>query len=231
MTYGPARARYERRKRQRQRHLANAGLWNGLTIVFSLATLLLGAWFAKGLFFPEYSMNIFSKPTLQTINTLADFSGSVDSTPTQIAETKIATKPQILKTATPNEETNYTFDLQAPPQSISASLFRSERKCNWMGVAGQTFDLQGRPVPGITVQVIGPLYGKEIQFLSITGAAPWYGAGGYEVFLSDKPFASKDLFQVRLVDQAGKSLSPPVSFSTNSECEKNLVVINFHQIK
>jgi len=231
VTYGPARARYERRKRHRQRYLANAGMWNVLSIVFSVATVLLVAWFVKGLFLPELSTNIFTKRASLPINTLADGSVPFVIPPTQKPGTKTTSAPEELKTTTPNTNTTYTFDLQAAPQSISANLFRSEQKCNWMGVAGQTFDLQGRPVPGITVQVMGPLYGKEIKFLSITGAAPWYGAGGYEVFLSDKPFVSKDIFQVSLVDQAGRSLSPLIPFSTFSECEKNLVIINFHQIK
>jgi hypothetical protein len=143
----------------------------------------------------------------------------------------ISSKPTSESTVVPEDDSQYMFDLQAEKEMISAQLFRSDRNCNWTGVAGQVFDLQGRPVPGITIQVSGPLYGNEIRFLSLTGAAPWYGAGGYEVFLSDKPLDSKELFQVRLVDQSGKSLSPGIHFDTSSDCNKNLVIINFHQVK
>ncbi|HEX7557245.1 MAG TPA: hypothetical protein VF338_11515, partial [Leptolinea sp.] len=135
------------------------------------------------------------------------------------------------QTPIPDENSDYSFDLQAKPQNISATLFKSDRGCNWMGVAGQAFDLQGRSIPGITVQVSGTMYGKDIRFLSMTGSAAAYGTGGYEIFLSDKPADSKDQYQVRLVDQSGRGLSPKISFDTSSDCAKNLVIINFRQIK
>jgi hypothetical protein len=182
-------------------------------------------------FFRGNSIIANSNRTPSPVSTQIEISSVATITSSQKPALAETSSPDIFVTDNPPDGEKFTFDIQAEPQSISASLFRSERKCNWMGVAGQAFDLQGRSVPGITVQVTGPLYGKEIQFLSLTGAAPWYGAGGYEVFLSDKPFDSKDLFHVRLVDQAGRGLSPRISFSTSIDCEKNLAIINFRQIK
>jgi hypothetical protein len=234
VTYGSARLRYERRKRRRQRQLANAGFWNVLTIIFSIGTILLGAWFFWTLFPQRADEKSLSNNTpIPNLTEQGKSTPSIpSSTPTKLGLALTLTIiPTTNSSLAPEEQNDFTFDLQAAPQLISATLFRSDRKCNWMGVAGQAFDLQGRPVPGITVQVTGPLYGKEIRFLSLTGAAPWYGAGGYEVFLSDKPFDSKDKFLVRLVDQNGKPLSPRIPFSTSSECEKNQVIVNFRQIK
>lgn len=231
VTYGPARARFERRKRRRQRQIANAGFWNVLTFVFLLGTILLGAWFVWAVFIQKTSSSAFSNHTQQLVFSQTEKSGTTTVPATVKTDTLKTINLMATGTAIPADETGYAFDLQAEAQSISATLFRSDRKCNWMGVAGQVFDLQGRPVPGITVQVTGPLYGKEIRFLSLTGAAPWYGAGGYEVFLSDAPFESKEIFQVRLVDQTGNGLSPKIAFNTSNECKKNLVILNFRQIK
>jgi hypothetical protein len=230
VTYGPARLRYERRKRRRQRQLANAGFWNVLSVLFSIGTILLGAWLVWFIFLKGAGDKSIPNNSTQPIPATQEKS-LPSGTPTSQKQVMTLTPVPELNSFEMSDNVSYTFDLQAEPQMISATLFRSDRKCNWMGVAGQAFDLQGRPVPGITVQVTGPLYGKEIRFLSLTGAAPWYGAGGYEVFLSDKPFDSKDQFQVRLVDQSGKALSPRISFNTSSECEKNQVIVNFRQIK
>jgi hypothetical protein len=228
--YGPARVRYERRKRRRQRLQALAGVWNVLSILFGIATLIVGGWFIWKFAFPVETGN---KPEITPIlNTLA-LPPTVTQTVVKTAVPAIQIPyviPTLVQTIVENE-TNYSFDLQAKPESISATLFKQDRTCNWMGVAGQVFDLQGRSIPGITVQVSGPLYGKDIQFLSMTGSAPWYGTGGYEIFLTDKPMDSQGEYQVRLVDQTGRGLSPRFSFDTSSDCAKNLVIVNFKQIK
>jgi len=228
--YGPARVRYERRKRRRQRLQAYTWLWNLLTVVFSLATLFVGVWFIWRLVSPQAvkAQQISATEPVQIINdpTLASSEKPID-VPTKQESIVTPTKP----IPTPEDESLFTFDLQARPDGISATLFKQERTCNWSGIAGQVFDLQGRSIPGITVQVSGPMYGKDIQFLSITGSATWYGAGGYEIFLTDKPVDTQGEYQIRLVDQNGRGLSPRFSFNTSSDCAKNLVIVNFKQIK
>jgi hypothetical protein len=228
--YGPARVRFERRKRRRQRLQAYTWLWNLLTVLFGFATLVVGVWFIWRLASPQAvkAQQILPTESLQVINdpTLATSEVPVVVPTKQIIEVT-PTKP----VPTPEDESLFTFDLQARPDSISATLFKQERTCNWSGIAGQVFDLQGRSIPGITVQVSGPMYGKDIQFLSITGSATWYGAGGYEIFLTDKPVDTQGEYQVRLVDQTGRGLSPRFTFNTSSDCAKNLVIVNFKQIK
>jgi hypothetical protein len=228
--YGPARVRYERRKRRRQRLQAYTWLWNLLTVLFGFATLVVGVWFIWRLASPQAvkAQQVLPTESVQTVDgpTVATLEVPI-VVPSKQSIKVTPTKP----VPTPEDESLFTFDLQARPDSISATLFKQERTCNWSGIAGQVFDLQGRSIPGITVQVSGPMYGKDIQFLSITGSATWYGAGGYEIFLTDKPVDTQGEYQVRLVDQTGRGLSPRFSFNTSSDCAKNLVIVNFKQIK
>lgn len=231
MNYGPARIRYERRKRRRAKLQAFAWLWNILTIFFSIATVVAAAWFiwkmanpSKGALAsrltPTSTVNYPVRATdLPTINPIR--------LPTKTAVVITPTAPQ----PTPEDTSLFTFDLQAKPEIISATLFKPERTCTWSGIAGQVFDLQGRPITGITVQVSGPMYGKDIQFLSITGSSPWYGVGGYEIFLTDKPTDTEGAYEIRLVDLTGRGLSPRFKFNTSSDCAKNLVIVNFKQVK
>jgi hypothetical protein len=232
MNYGPARIRYERRKRRRQKLQAWAGVWNVLSVLFGIATVILGAWFIwKFLFQGTPIKNI--EPTITSLATIQHPTETEATIHTSIPTVQVKKTPIVPVPLLPTveDETNFTFDLQAKPESISATLFKQDRTCNWMGIAGQAFDLQGRSVPGITVQVSGPMYGKDIQFLSMTGSAPLYGTGGYEIFLTDKPMDTRGEYQVRLVDQNGRGLSPRFTFDTSSDCSKNLVIVNFKQIK
>ena len=230
--YGPARARYERRKRRRERLKALSGLWNVLSVLLGVVTIALAGWFIWKIGFT--GSQIEQTPAPRLVET-----GQVNPSPTVAL---LATRPSLptaqpsifpTETSLPTQEdsSNYVFDLQAKPESISATLFKPDATCTWTGIAGQAFDLQGRPIPGITVQVSGPTYGKDIQLLSITGSAPQYGMGGYEVFLTDSPRDTVGEYQIRLVDQSGRGLSPRFTFDTSSDCTKNLVIVNFKQIK
>ncbi len=236
MKYGPARARYERRKRRRQMLQAYAGLWNFLSVILGIATVILCGWFIWKIGFEPKPVQSAVLPTVAaTIEMEPSETISVGYTEEAAQLTTPEPIPAATYTAIPSptieDESNYVFDIQAQPESISATLFKADSTCNWSGVAGQAFDLQGRPIPGITVQVTGPLYGKDIKFLSITGSASIYGAGGYEIFLTDNPQDTRDEYQIRLVDQTGRGLSPRFSFDTSSDCSKNLVIVNFKQIK
>lgn len=229
--YGPARIRYERRKRRRQKLQALNGLWNALSIILGMATVVVAGYVIWRMSNSSSSVlaNEIATATIERYDPIATSTLEPEIKPTFVKNevTLIPTRPM----PTVEDESLYTFDLQASPESISATLFRPDRTCNWAGIAGQAFDLQGRPIPGITVQVTGPMYGKDIQFLSITGSAPIYGLGGYEIFLTDKPSDTKGEYQIRLVDQNGRGLSKRFSFDTSSDCSKNLVIVNFRQIK
>ena len=100
-----------------------------------------------------------------------------------------------------------------------------------MGVAGRVFDMQDRPVKGVRVVLYGFLDGKTVQLLSLTGTAVQYGPSGYEFTLSDTPVDSKGQLYVRLLDQSDLALSDKVYFDTFSDCNKNLILIDFKQVR
>jgi hypothetical protein len=125
----------------------------------------------------------------------------------------------------------YTFTLQGEPKFLDASTFNSKHSCNWQGIAGQTFDLLNRPLPGILVQVSGKLGDQTLEMINLTGTILTYGSAGYEVFLTNKLTESQETLWVRLIDEDGKPLSDQVKINTSSSCNENLVVVNFKQVK
>lgn len=226
--------------------------WNMLTVLAMLGILAMTGWFVIVFQNPYTAVNPFPPPTLPApimLPSATPTSPQLPPTwtpmatntavptftprPTQTAtlsDTEVAAKgPTATKTEKP--VFNYSFDLQSAPTGIDAAVLYPERGCNWLGAGGQVVDMQGRPVTGITVQIGGNLGKTVIDQTSLTGLALKYGEAGYEFELAKAPTASKQTLWVRLIDQARLPLSPKIYFDTYEECQRNLIVINFRQVR
>ncbi len=128
----------------------------------------------------------------------------------------------------------WRYELQpGTPFYVSSKMFHPEAGCQWLGVAGQIFDAQGAPLgpnSGLYVLVRGKLDGQPVEALGIPGLAPWYGPGGYEIKLADKPIASGGTLYIQLVDSQGYPLSNAYYFNTQDDCNANIVLINFVEV-
>lgn len=135
-------------------------------------------------------------------------------------------------TAEPTDQAGYyAFELKSETVALDGKIFHPDWECNWLGAAGQVEDLQGRPAKGLRVVVGGSLNGSRVDMNSLTGTALQYGPSGYEFKLADEPVATEGKLWVQLVDQAGLPLSARVTFDTVDACDKNLILINFHQVR
>ncbi|MCJ7717757.1 MAG: hypothetical protein MUO54_14730 [Anaerolineales bacterium] len=128
-----------------------------------------------------------------------------------------------------NLESGTSFSVQSGSPNHSENTIHTEAGCNWLGVAGQVFDSEGSPVSGILVESGGYLGDIEISGLTLTGMAPVYGDGGYEIILTDSPASSDGDIWIQLMDQANLPLSEKIYFQTFDSCDSNLVKINFEQ--
>jgi hypothetical protein len=121
---------------------------------------------------------------------------------------------------------------QGSPSAIDAATFHPDAGCNWSGVAGQATSLNGESVEGLFVLLGGSMPGGEsIEKLVMTGWAPQYGAGGFEFTIADKLVASNGTLWLQLMDQQNLPISDRVYFDTYDDCQKNLVIIYFDQVK
>jgi hypothetical protein len=226
-------------------------LWNVLTLLIWVG--ILGVILFVGVVYvnPNAPINPFPPRPLPTLFTLATPSMasvapatfSETPTPTLTATEVSSPTPSPLPTlveGTPLPEMGstitptpyfYAFAVQGKPNAVTASLYHPERTCDWMGVAGRVFDLQGRPAVGIRVWLKGYLGGKAINLFSLTGTASLYGPSGYEFTLADAPMVSRGSLAIQLLDQADLPLSPQITFDTYNDCEKNLILIDFKQVR
>ncbi len=138
-----------------------------------------------------------------------------------------------VETAEGDPEDDYRYEVQPGTPIGTINFVRPEAGCEWMGVGGQVFGLNSKPVNGLIVEVEGLLDSEPFLTLSMTGDEPILGPGGFVVKLSDQPIATQGTLWLQLFDLDGNSLSPEVPFDTfdgEQSCEKNLIVVNFSEI-
>jgi hypothetical protein len=126
----------------------------------------------------------------------------------------------------------YAFVLQqGSPSAIAGADFHQRGGCNWSGVAGQAVSLNGEAVRGLFVELGGSMPGVgSVDNLIMTGLAPQYGQGGFEITLADKLIASDGTLWIQLLDQQNLPLSERIYFNTYDDCQKNLVIVYFSQV-
>jgi hypothetical protein len=238
----------QRRKRRSET------IWNVLTIFVLVALLCVVAVFVLIFNNPNSSLNPFPPPTFNPANATATItvtprftlvpSWTITSDFVQITDTpspsntpiptqSIVEDSTVISPTIAGNSDNYAFELQqGSPSAIAGKEFHPDAGCNWLGVAGQATSLNGEAVKGLFVQLGGTMPGVVgIDQLIMTGLAPQYGPGGFEFTLADKLIASEGTLWIQLLDQQNLPLSGRVYFNTYDDCQKNLIIVYFTQVR
>ncbi len=233
---------------QPARREANPALiWDILTVLTVIGLVLLVLWFALIFLQPTSSLNPFPPLELpqplvlpsatSTVYVLpptwtAEPSLTLTASPSPTARQMLPpTKTPVLKASATPAAGNYPFVLQSQPSYAASTLFRPESGCDWQGAAGQIFDLKNGPVLGVQIRMGGNYNNKSVSQVTLSGLARSYGESGYEFQINTQPLNSKNTLFIQLFDQADIPISPKVYFETFADCSRNLVIINFKQVK
>ncbi|MEX1071969.1 MAG: hypothetical protein WEC37_05015 [Anaerolineales bacterium] len=201
-----------------------SALWNIASLLILLAALCVGAFFVL----------IFLNPQ-SGLNPLPPGATAVVQAPTATLQATAASEELATATGEPATATaevaGGSFAIQeGSPTALDSSVFHPELACNFLGIAGQVFGLDGLPISDMRVQVTGTLGGEPVSKLGLTGAATSYGDGAYyEIQLADAPVVSEGTLQIVLFDATDQPISDPVTFSTTDSCQQNLILINFNE--
>ena len=142
------------------------------------------------------------------------------------------TETPVLVTPSPTASEGMPFVLHPGDPVAINNIGHQELGCNWMGAAGRAFDLSGAPIEqGLFVQLGGTLNDEPVEMLGMLGMVSTYGPGSYEFVLGDTPIDSTQMLWVQLFDQAMLPLSEQIYFDTFADCDKNLILINFNQVR
>jgi hypothetical protein len=228
-------------------------LWNFLTVSVLLTAVLIGILFVTVFLNPQVGFNPFPPPTVPVREELPPPTPTPRSvlpatwTPTPTLIPTITNTPPPTSTPLPTQEEpveeeddqvvigDMPIILQEGSLNYIPSIpFHTSEGCDWLGVAGQVLAINDSPVVGLIIEVGGTLGGTNIgdpTILTATGLATAYGLGGYEVKLADEPIDSSGTTWIRVLDQAGLPMSDKIYFYTYNDCQQNLVIINFKQIR
>lgn len=133
---------------------------------------------------------------------------------------------------TPTPSTGMPFVLHLGDPSAINNIWHPDEGCNYLGVGGQAFDLSGAPIEeNLFVQLRGTLDGELVEMITMVGLLDTIGPGVYELIMGDEPKDSTQTLWVQLFDQAMLPLSDQIFFDTYADCDKNLILIHFDQVR
>ena len=143
----------------------------------------------------------------------------------------LTSTPTPTVTTTPTPEV-YPFVLIGEAEMMNYALIRPGLSCDYLIIAGQVWDLQDVPVTdSATVHLFGTLGGFTIDRFALPGSAQVYGESGYEFVLEGLVVDSVDSLEIRLEDTNGLPLSAAYAIQTYQDCQKNLILVNFKQVR
>ena len=148
--------------------------------------------------------------------------------------TPIQTEQVPVSTATLTPMGDYLFAVKGSPVGMTNTTFHPTMDCNWQGVAGKVTDIQGKAVSNLAIHLTGTYNGKAVDQTTLSGgAAKWIGDGGYEIVLQvgSAPIDSTGMLTIQIEDSSYIPLSAPITFDTYADCSKNLILINFQQMR
>jgi hypothetical protein len=127
----------------------------------------------------------------------------------------------------------YPYQLRPGSPQALPNIQHPELGCNWLGVIGSVVDKENKPVVGMMVRLGGNAPGINIDAntFTLTGVTMTSSGLGYEFTLADQPVASRQALWLQLLDQLGVPLSEKVYFDTYEDCQKNLILIDFKQVR
>ncbi|MCL4562645.1 MAG: hypothetical protein M1281_18795 [Chloroflexi bacterium] len=120
---------------------------------------------------------------------------------------------------------------QAGTPAYLANFAHPEAGCKWFGIAGQVFDQQGNPIKNLAVIAGTVEDGVATEKAAVSsGNSTAYGPQGYEIVLGNTPEDTSETWYIQLSTLTGTMVSDPIYLQTYSDCQKNLIIMNFQEI-
>ncbi|MDX2075023.1 MAG: hypothetical protein SFZ02_01220 [bacterium] len=103
------------------------------------------------------------------------------------------------------------------------------RDCNWSSIAGTVTGLNNEPLDGYAVQIVDIEEPTRLNVVVNSGSSLNLGAGGFELALGSTPRIRS--YRIQLFDSSNTPVSEPFQIITREECDQNVAVVNFVQVR
>ncbi len=206
---------------QSQRH--SHFLHNVLTIFFLLGTIGIIALFAVIWLNPFSSINPLppDTPTPIVITQTPLPTDTPSPTPTEtFTPLPVLALTEFVPSAT---FTPAPFPFTLADNGVIYAPNGNGQGCNWSSIAGSVTDLDGRPLNGFGIHIIG----EDIDEIVTSGTIASFGPGSYELFLNGVP--QRKPYTLQLLSPQGAPLSDELTVVTSELCSQNVTIVNFVQ--
>ncbi len=215
---------------------------NLISVVFLLATCGVIAYIALLWNDPYSALNPLAPPTPLPVVITATFT----PTPTYTPSPTLTPSQTFTPSAIPSIQPTPTFTPiflegfstpqgtpPAPDEVVDAQFVLSGNRvlyitnpdgrggCNWSSIAGSVVDAEGAAINGYRVRIVG----EDVDEVAITGSAPGFGPGGFELRLGS---AARDAqYVAQLFDADDAPMSTVYTVDTRSDCSLNITALRF----
>ena len=168
---------------------------------------------------PEFSATPTSKHNTPTPGKTATPSDTPTTSPTETPA------PTVTPTPVP-----YSLQLMNP--YYLKNFTHDDLGCDWLGVAGQIFNLEGKVQKDIVIRAGGEINGNPVvEEMVMPLAEPEtdlaYGPGCFELTLAYSLADTEADVWIQLFSLEGDTLSEKIYLTTFNDCQKNLILLNF----
>lgn len=162
-------------------------------------------------------------PTVELYTPTPGITATPSDTPTPTATA--TAEPTFTPTAVP-------YRLQQTNPYYIKNFTRDDLGCEWLGVAGQIFNAEGKVQKDIVIRAGGEINGTPvIEDMVMPLAEPEidlaYGPGGFELTIAESLADSESEVWIQLFNLEGDILSDKIYLTTFDDCQKNLILLNF----
>ena len=172
-----------------------------------------------------------SKPT--AINPITPVqSVTIIPTQTQTLEPTATPTPEPTLTHTPTPtEKPMPFVIKGTPKGYPNSMLFPQYACEeYLFIGGEILDLRDAPILGLTVKLSGTYGGIPIDLTSESGDVSVYGESGFGFVLENQRIRENGI-TIQLFDANGEALSAQTYLSITGNCDSNLVIVNYKQVR
>ena len=139
-------------------------------------------------------------------------------------------EPSPTFTPTPTEKP-MPFVIKGMPKGYPNTMLFPQYACEeYLFIGGEILDLREAPVFDLVVKLGGTYGGSLVDMTSVSGEVTAYGESGFGFVIENQRIRESGI-TIQLFDANGEALSALTYLSITGNCDSNLVIVNYKQVR